>query len=439
MKFIDLSGSERIAAFVQMAKEMARANTPDAALGAFMKGTSAVHNWGAVIHVTTCDLPPNEYAIVRFNTIGGHEKVPRADLPGMDPRPDAHQGGIIGELVGTPEPKVVHNLDIKDDPVMGDALAGFRSVEAVPMFFRGDPADWILLFHDKPEAANVSDLEEMILGSNLIGNTINTSALNVELSEANTRIQREVENIAEIQRALLPQTMPEIPGLDIAAHYETFDRAGGDYYDFLPLRNGDDGPDPNGPWALIIADASGHGPAAAVVMAMVHTLFHSYDRIPSGPAQFIEHINANLPSNRVHYSFVTAWLGIYDPVTRHLRYASAGHDAPILMCPDHPDNMQRLDGTGGYPLGVEARTGTREGAITLNAGQTLVLYTDGITEAVSPDDEMFRIEGIEKALVTCNGEPTCVILEVVDALKEHEAGVRARDDQTIVALQLTGD
>ena len=72
-------------------------------------------------------------------------------------------------------------------------------------------------------------------------------------------------------------------------------------------------------------------------------------------------------------------------------------------------------------------------------GQNPAPFTDAITEAVSPDDEMFRIEGIEKALITCNGEPSCVILEVVDALKEHEAGVRARDDQTIVALQLTGD
>lgn len=437
MEFVDISGDERIPVFMKMVRELGQAKEPEEALNAFLKALARAHNWFSYIHVACMDCRDGEYRIVRFVDQQGQEVVERHDMGDIATLPSLKSGGFLSEIVATPEPKLLRTMNVQDDPVLGAALASFQSAVAVPMFYRDDGVQWIVLFDENPDGFAPKDVEEILVRSNMIGSNADRLGVQRQLMQATEHIQREVDEIAAIQHSLLPGSMPNIPGLKVAANYETFDRAGGDYYDFCPLRRTEDGAeDPFGPWGIIIADASGHGPAAAVVMAMVHTLFHSYPHEPSGPRELIEHMNANLQSNRIRHAFVTAFFAIYYPKTRELRYVRAGHDAPILMQPGEAHKMKRLDAVGGFPLGVSEKVGSKEAMIVLETGQSLVLYTDGITEALSPDGEMFRVEGIEKALISCNGQPDCVILEVVDALKTHEAGGRAKDDQTLVALHV---
>ena len=106
------------------------------------------------------------------------------------------------------------------------------------------------------------------------------------------------------------------------------------------------------------------------------------------------------------------------------------------MCtrPDDGWQMSRLDSVGGVPLGIIDDVPYETASIDLTPGQTLVLYTDGITEARCPEGHMFGIEGIERSLTTCTGEPDCVIHHITDALKDHERTVRPDDDQTIVVM-----
>src|SRR5205814_10421494 len=113
---------------------------------------------------------------------------------------------------------------------------------------------------------------------------------------ANAHILREIDHIAAIQRSMLPEPLPQIPGVVLDASYDTFDRAGGDYYDVVPLRRMGRGVqrDPYGPSCVLIADASGHGPSAAVVVAMMHAMMRTYPKEPRGPAELLHYFNQHL-------------------------------------------------------------------------------------------------------------------------------------------------
>jgi sigma-B regulation protein RsbU (phosphoserine phosphatase) len=193
-------------------------------------------------------------------------------------------------------------------------------------------------------------------------------------------------------------------------------------------------PDPR--WGLLIGDVSGHGPAAAVVMAMFHSIFHAYPVRPKGPAEVLQHVNRHLCAKRIEQSFVTAFLAFYDPNTRELVYARAGHEPPLLKGFPHRGQPTRLDAVGELPLGIMHDVLYKEARITLQPGQTLILYTDGITDAGHHSGHTFGIEGIENALIDCTGAADCAIQHITEALAAHQANDRPDDDQTILAVQV---
>ena len=183
----------------------------------------------------------------------------------------------------------------------------------------------------------------------------------------------------EFSAALLPEPIPDIPGLRLAASYETFGQVGGDLYDFLPVTSDD------GLWCMFIGDASGHGPSAAVVAAMVQATLHACAAGSAGPADLLQTLNRRLCQKRIEGSFLTAFMGFYEPAGRRLRYASAGHPSPALL-PRLANHAARfLEAAGGPPLGIDDDASFDEATVGLPPGQTLLLYTDGISEARAPD------------------------------------------------------
>src|SRR4030095_14229869 len=158
----------------------------------------------------------------------------------------------------------------------------------------------------------------------LFGRGTQNLVLRNDLTKALGALDRELQAVGEIQRSLLPQDLPQIPGYEIATYYQTSRRAGGDYYDFFPL--------PGGWWGVFIADVSGHGAGAAVLMAITHSIVHSYPGPPAPAATMLEFVNRKLADRYTGElgSFVTAFYGIYDPAQRRLSYSSAGHPPPRL-------------------------------------------------------------------------------------------------------------
>lgn len=439
MRTIDTMGNPRIPVLMEMVGALSRQTEPRDVLRVFSEGVGRLYGHRGYISLSVRGLRPGEYRITRMLTeSNGALRIHSSDPWSVINTMPVHRGGIFGEIIRTAYPELIHDLDIPNDPVVGDALAGFRSLMAIPLFDNGEPLNWAIMLDKEPEAFSVDDLEEQILRANLVGGTVKNTLISKQLREANEQIRQEMEQIARIQRSLLPQSLPHVPGLTIATSYETFDTAGGDLYDFAQLKREENRPvQADDPLAILIADASGHGPAAAVVTAMLNAIIYAYPRErKDGPGPVLEYANRHLFSKRLEGTFVTAFLAVYDPLDRSLVYANAGHNPPLIKDAGSGGPVKRLDQVGGIPLGVMDDGVFENGKIMLEPGQTLVMYTDGITEAMNPQREMFGTAGIEQALHLCSGEPDCVINSINTALRQHEAGVRPRDDQTIVAVKV---
>ncbi len=154
-----------------------------------------------------------------------------------------------------------------------------------------------------------------------------------EAAEAHdAKLQREVSEIAKIHQALLPDRMPEVEGVRLAVRHAAPNAAGGDYYDVIPLRRDESlEADASNPWLVIIADASGHGPAAAVIMAMIQAVLHGYRGDAREPGPVMSFVNTEMVKKAVPGSFTTAVLGLLDPRQRTFSYAIAGHHPPLLL------------------------------------------------------------------------------------------------------------
>ncbi|MBL8990449.1 MAG: serine/threonine-protein phosphatase [Phycisphaerae bacterium] len=438
LPLVDLSSNSRIPVLMELVDSLSRATAPQQVLDAVIVAMRKAYGPRCYMTLSTRDLPAGHYRISRWLSLDGVEHVRARDQTGGNDKP-ALSGGVLGSIVSDPAPKLCQGISIKGDPVLGDDLAPFGSMIAVPLIEEGKVVGWTVLLHEDQHGLGVADLEQLILRGNLAGTAMNSVLIANRLREATDWIQHEVDHIASIQRALLPQSLPEIPGLRVASWFDAYDRAGGDYFDLIPLTVGLDGRhlEKNMPWGIMIADAAGHGPAAAVIVAMMHAVLHAREPHVSRPADMLRHLNERLFSRRLGSEFVTVFYATYDPASRVLRYANAGHNPPLLRKTD--GTVQPLDRAGGLPLGVTDAVEGEEAVLQLAEGETLLLYTDGISEAAGPSGEQFGIERLEAVLGATAGDPERIVESISASVRRHEAGQKIRDDQTMLALQVQQD
>ena len=192
--------------------------------------------------------------------------------------------------------------------------------------------------------------------------------------------------------------------------------AGGDLYDFFPLDDRQDGRADTtatpSRWCVFIGDVEGHGLAAAVVMAIVQTVLHVHPAGIATPAGLLMYGNRQLCSSRIG-GLVTAFLGIYEPASRRLTYASAGHPPPLLRR-TADGTISALDGVGSYPLGIDASETFQEASVELVRGDILLLYTDGITDARRTAADLFGVDRLTRVLRDGGDRPA----ELIDRLRE---------------------
>src|SRR4029079_4163658 len=163
-----------------------------------------------------------------------------------------------------------------------------------------------------------------------------------QLSTALAALDRELQTVGDIQRSLLPRDLPAIPGFELAASYQTSARAGGDFYDFFPLDNG--------AWGIFIADVSGHGTPAAVLMAITHAIAHGKPRAHTPPFKMPDYLNNALARAYTRDgTFITAFYATLHPETRELTYSTAGHNPPRLV---RDNQILALNQSSGLPLGI---------------------------------------------------------------------------------------
>jgi sigma-B regulation protein RsbU (phosphoserine phosphatase) len=342
-------------------------------------------------------------------------------------------GGLLGELIYANRPALVDDLPARlaaDDPARF-YLEGFESLIAMPQYDDGEALNLTALLFRPGREMDPTLLPMIYLQSALFGRGTQNQVLRNQLASALKSLDRELQTVGEIQRSLLPGCLPEIAGFELAAHYQTSARAGGDYYDFFPLADG--------AWGLFIADVSGHGTPAAVLMAITHAIAHAKPNTHTPPAALLNYLNERLAKAYTRGgTFVTAFYAVLNPVNRTLTYSRAGHNPPRLV---RGDKVVSFDGAGGLPLGIIGRQVYEETSVQLKPRDLLLLYTDGITEAMAPANgggnrELFGLERLDSLLLECksNGAGECIdrIRASVTAFAQTAL---PSDDQTLIAIR----
>jgi len=251
-----------------------------------------------------------------------------------------------------------------------------------------------------------------------------------QLLAAQAQLKNELRIVGDIQQSMLPDTLPYIPGFDIATHYQPCAMAGGDYYDIVPLA-GD-------VWGLVIADVAGHGVSATVIMAVMRALVHAHLPLTTrymSSKKFLEFMNQQLTAYTVDGRFVTVWCAVLAPETRELTYASAGHNPPRLV---RRGIVTALNGVNGLPLGIDETATYEEVTVALEPGDLLVAYTDGFTEAMRKKGgqrEYFGTDRLDQILTEIyDSRADECVKRVTTAVTSFTNTSVPTDDQTLMVV-----
>ena len=433
----DLSDNGKLASLKRLTRSLEQSLTFDQTLRALHRAFTETGGFVASMLLSTRGLGHGQYRVVRMQlTDDPQGKLALTD----DKQGPVQSGGIVAAITARPEPQLIQDVDWSHDPFFHETLEGYTSVLAVPIFADRLPMNWSLLLKRAPGRFTVSDLEDAVERTALAGALLENQVLATDLARANQQIDLEARQVGELQRALLPASLPRIAGLEIAASYEPSGRAGGDLYDFFPLgehRNHNDRPDANATptrWCIFIGDTAGHGLPAAVIMAIVQAVLHAHPAGIARPATLLRHANRQLCSKGLG-GFVTAFLGVYEPGPRRLTYANAGHPPPLLRRASD-GSICALEEVGSYPLGIEDSETFEEAAVNLERGDTILFYTDGITEARNPANELFDRARLMRVFRNAGDRPAELIARLRHAVRSHEHDHAALDDQTLLAARV---
>jgi sigma-B regulation protein RsbU (phosphoserine phosphatase) len=241
------------------------------------------------------------------------------------------------------------------------------------------------------------------------------------------QLESELEMSQLVQRALLPQQAPNIPGLNVAAFSRPAQIVGGDYFDFVPFKDGGQG--------FVMADVSGHGVSAGMLMTSLQTAFHTLVPAAESPLEVLERINHLYMHNINFTTFVTVFFGKLDPVTRTFTYANAGHNSAYLLRANMEDEV--LLHPTGPAIGLMEGFLLHTEQVQLNPGDTLVLYTDGVTEAANSAGMQLGLDGLAK-VVRDNAALTAeqIIQRILKAVNTFTDGIQPIDDTTLVIFKV---
>jgi phosphoserine phosphatase RsbU/P len=409
---------------VETMREMSLQDDPQSMVRAYGKRMRQFQKTDGFVALSRRGLEHPKYRITRSSTweteINPWEEKDKLPLL---------EGGLMGELIYGDVPRIIDDLRVADDDPGKAYFGDNRSVMAIPHFDRGVGLNMTLSFRKEPRAFLPEQFPDWVWMSSLFGRATQNLVLSAELKRAYEVVERELKVVADIQRSLLPKTIPPIPTLNVATFYQTSQWAGGDYYDFFPL--------PDGNWGILIADVSGHGTPAAVLMAVTHSLAHGFPGPHDPPSALLNKVNQQLSTlyTASGEAFVTAFYGIYDPKTRRLSYSSAGHNPPRLRrCSE--SSIESLEHAQRLPLGLVADEVYEDSTLILRPGDRLAFYTDGITEAIATDGRMFGIERLDAVLSRCCGAGSAqeLVDDVVNEVKAFTLGEPPADDQTLLGM-----
>jgi sigma-B regulation protein RsbU (phosphoserine phosphatase) len=311
---------------------------------------------------------------------------------------------------------------------MSQSIADFRirSVMCAPLLDReGKPLGILQLDTlDQRQRFQDEDLELLVSAAAQASIAIINASLHDEAMQRRTW-ERDLELAREVQRAFLPTRRPDFPQYNFFDYYRAANHIGGDYYDYVTL--------PEGRLAVLVADVVGHGVAAAMLMAKLSAEARFSLASSPHPASAITTLNERLCTLNLN-RFVTCVMGVLDPATHTFTIANAGHMAPMHRAVDGTiDEPSRAE--AGPPLGVVEGQQYEQVRINLQPGESVVMYTDGLNEAMDTEGKCFSIGRLRELIRESGGTPDEIGQYVLESIHAHMGRAAQEDDMCLVALQ----
>jgi serine phosphatase RsbU (regulator of sigma subunit)/pSer/pThr/pTyr-binding forkhead associated (FHA) protein len=323
--------------------------------------------------------------------------------------------------------------DSKFDLSQSIADCRIRSVIVAPMKGRTSDKPFGVIqldTQDRQKKFNEDDLKLLMAVAGQAAIALENARMHQTLV-ARAGLERDLRLAHQVQLSFLPKTFPRVKGYDFFAHYASAQEVGGDYYDFISL--------PSQKIGITIGDVAGKGVAAALLMARVSSDARYTLLTESGPAAAIIKLNTLMQEAGMLDRFVTLEAALLDAAKHEVTFVNAGHN-PAVVCRHASGKMEEAFShkVGGYPLGVvdhydyEVCTTVR-----LDPGDSIILFSDGVTESKNKKEEDFGMEGLLSALKGSPQTPTAMGQRLIDAVKLHSLGCKQHDDITVVCFGRT--
>jgi serine phosphatase RsbU (regulator of sigma subunit) len=337
---------------------------------------------------------------------------------------------------------LVRQLEAEQRPLMVDEVIGGSRVNLeqeetewlsknrvallLPLITHGKLIGFLGLGH-KTEQEDYASEELRILDS--LAPQVALATDNMRLIEENIekrRLEEELQMARRVQQGLLPKELPPTPGLEIATHTDFSLEVAGDYYDVIGLEDGRT--------LFAVGDVAGKGAGAALLMSNLQASLRALVGADLSLTHMIARVNLLIYQNTESHQFITFFVGIFDPHNRSLRYVNAGHNPPFLLRGNgEPETLL----TGGLILGAFADSCYEQGCVTLESGDILVLYTDGVSEAMDADGVEFGEQRVSSAATACAAASVeDIVSEIIRQTARHRDGLHIEDDQTLLVAKV---
>ena len=372
-----LSVVDKLRMLLDITKTISRSLDLDEVLNLVMDTLDSLIPYDAAgIYLVKCSAPlaeweggPDETCVFHTQAVRGYD---------IDDLQELHLKmgeGLIGHVALSGKPFT--SPDVRKEPRYINARARTRSEMVAPIISNNEVIGVFDLESDELNAYAKDDLEILMLLSSQVAIIIEKVMLHEQLIEKQ-RLETQLEIARQVQLQLLPPRDPQLEGFDISAYNFPTEEVSGDYYDWVRLFEDQIG--------IVIADVSGKGVPAALLMAFLRASLRAASHIGYAPHVSMSKVNYLLWESIERNQFVTAFYGILDATNRTLAYSNAGHSPPFLI---DVDGKAHFEVRGGVPLGMFRDSRYYEYYATIESGQLFVLYTDGVTEATNPAGEEY--------------------------------------------------
>lgn len=342
--------------------------------------------------------------------------------------PDCHCQSLLREGHLKRAVNIVECTRLRDSAWANGDNAGLLYHASVPLFLQGGGAGILNFATDEYQFLSAADLELLSTVGTQVSTALERARL-YELTETQRQqLARELEMARAVQESLLPEKLPEIPGFRLAAHWWFAREVGGDFCDLFSAAEGK--------WGMVVADVSDKGAAAALYMTMTRGLLRSRAEAPSSPATLLQQVNHALCIQSTSSMFVTLFYAVLDAGSRELVYANAGHNPALLRHPD--DRIEELRRTG-MALGVLDGEAWHEQRLVFSPGDVLVIYTDGVTEAMDAHGEQYGEDRLKAAIASAPADAQALMDHLVHDVQSFVDPAPLTDDLTLLVVQCVGE